>query len=545
MSILTKIFGDPSKKFFSDLSKIAESIDSLEEDIKKLSDDELKNKTLEFKQELSQGKNLDDILLESFAVVREAAKRTLNQRHFNSQLLGGLILHQGKIAEMKTGEGKTLTSTLPIYLNALSGKGVHVVTVNDYLSRRDVVWMGQIYNFLGLSVGCINHDTSFLYDPHHTNLDEERDELGSFRVVHEFLKPCTRREAYEADITYGTNNEFGFDYLRDGMAYGEEQVVQAKGFNYAIVDEIDSILIDEARTPLIISAPDEESADLYKIFASIVPKLKEEEDYEVDEKQKAISVTDEGIEKVEKILGVENIYTEKGIKYVHHLNQALRARAIFSKDKDYVVRKGEIVIVDEFTGRLTPGRRWSEGLHQAIEAKENVEIQKESKTLASITFQNYFRMYEKLSGMTGTAYTSAEEFHKVYKLDVYEVPTNKPLVRKDEQDLVYATEEGKLKAVAREIKERNKVGQPVLVGTVSISKNEYLSALLKKEGIKHHVLNAKQHEDEGEIIAQAGKKGRVTVATNMAGRGVDVSLGGNPSTQEEKIFVKYKFVTGN
>ncbi len=545
MSIISKIFGDPNERFLKSLQPTIDKINELEKDFQDLSDAKLKEKTTEFKKRIKGGETLDDILPETFALVREAAKRTLDQRHYDTQILGAIVLHQGKIAEMKTGEGKTLTATLNIYLNALEGRGVHVVTVNDYLSRRDVVWMGQVYNLLGLSSSCINHEASYLYDPEHRELDEERDELGSFKVIHEFLRPCSRKEAYEADITYGTNNEFGFDYLRDSMAYDKEQIVQRK-HNYAIVDEIDSILIDEARTPLIISVPDEESAELYKTFATIVPKLKKEEDYTIDEKQKAVSINDNGIEKVEKILGIDDIYTEKGIKHVHHLNQALRAHALFKKDKEYVVKPapagasggGEIVIVDEFTGRLMPGRRWSEGLHQAVEAKENVDVQKESRTLASITFQNYFRGYGKLSGMTGTAFTSAEEFHKVYNLEVVPMPTNKPLIRKDEQDFVYASEQGKYKAIAREVKERHEKGQPVLIGTVSINKNEYLSALLKKEGVPHKLLNAKQHEEEGEIIAQAGKKGMVTVATNMAGRGVDVVLGGNPSTKEESEEVK-------
>ncbi len=537
MSFLNKIFGDPNEKFLKSLQPTIDKINELEKDFQDFSDANLKEKTTEFKKRLEDGETLDDILPEAFAIVREASKRTLNQRHFDTQILGAIVLHQGKIAEMKTGEGKTLTATLTIYLNSLGGKGVHVVTVNDYLSRRDVVWMGQIYHALGLTSGCINHEASYLYDPEHVEKDEERDKLGSFKVVYEFLKPCSRKEAYGADITYGTNNEFGFDYLRDSMAFGKEQITQRE-HNYAIVDEIDSILIDEARTPLIISVPDEESAELYKTFSSIVPNLKKDEDYTIDEKQKAVSINDNGIEKVEKILEIDDIYTEKGIKHVHHLNQALRSFALFKKDKDYVVKHGEIVIVDEFTGRLMPGRRWSEGLHQAIEAKEGVVVQKESRTLASITFQNYFRGYKKLSGMTGTAFTSAEEFYKVYNLEVVPMPTNKPLIRKDRQDFVYSTEKGKYKAIAREVKERHEKGQPVLIGTVSIDKNEYLSALLKKEGVTHRLLNAKQHEEEGEIIAQAGKKGMVTVATNMAGRGVDVVLGGSSSTKEESEKVK-------
>ncbi len=540
MSILTKILGDSNARFLKNLQPVVDKINALEKDFEKFSGDDLKNKTKEFKERLDKGETLDDILPEAFGVVREAGKRTLKQRHFDVQLLGGIVLHQGKIAEMKTGEGKTLVATLPVYLNALTGKGVHVVTVNDYLSRRDAVWMGQIYNTLGLTTGCLNHESSFLYDAaHHGHSegqekkeDEARDTLGGFKVVHEFLRPCTRREAYEADITYGTNNEYGFDYLRDNMAYSESEVFQ-RGHHFTIVDEIDSILIDEARTPLIISAPDEESAELYKVFSRIVPQLKKEEHYTIDEKQKAVSINEEGIEKVEKLIGIKDIYTEKGVRYVHHLEQALRAHVFFKRDKDYVVKNGEVIIVDEFTGRLMPGRRWSEGLHQAIEAQEGVSIQRESRTLASVSFQNYFRLYGKLSGMTGTALTSAEEFSKVYNLDVVVVTTNKPMVRKDYSDFVYQSEAGKFKAVVQEIKQRHAQGQPVLVGTVSIEKNEYLSALLRAEGVPHRLLNAKHHEEEGEIIAQAGKKGTVTVATNMAGRGVDIVLGGNPSLPGE------------
>jgi len=554
MSILTKIIGDPNKRFLKKLKPIVEEINKLEENIEKLSDEELKNKTKEFKDRLSKGDSLDNILPEAFAAVRGASKRSLGQRHFDVQLLGGIILHQGKIAEMKTGEGKTLVATLPAYLNALEGRGVHIVTVNDYLSRRDAVWMGQIYHALGLSVGCLNHEASYLYDPNYQNsnlksspygrspegrqkLDEVRDTLGSFKIVHEFLRPCSRREAYEANITYGTNNEFGFDYLRDNLAYETSQISQAS-HHYAIVDEIDSILIDEARTPLIISAPAEESSDFYLMFSRLAEKLEQDLDYKIDEKLKAISITEQGIDHAEKMLGIEDIYTEKGIKYVHHLETAVRAQALFLRDKDYVVKNDEIIIVDEFTGRLMPGRRWSEGLHQAIEAKEGVTIQKESRTLASITFQNYFRMYKKLAGMTGTAVTSAEEFHKVYNLETIVVPTNMPMIRNDRQDLVFQTEKGKTQAIAEKIKELHKKGQPVLVGTVSIEKNEYLSAILKKEGVAHRILNAKNHEEEGEIIAQAGGRGTATIATNMAGRGVDIVLGGNPPNKNDAETVK-------
>jgi len=558
MSIIAKIFGDSNKKFLKKLEPIVALVNSFEDKMKSLSDEELKNKTAEFKKLLGQekgekdSKTLDDILPEAFAAGREAARRTLKQRHFDVQILGGIVLHQGKIAEMRTGEGKTLVATLPAYLNALAGKGVHVVTVNDYLSRRDAVWMGQIYDALGLTVGCINHEASYVYDRNHQTqisnlksqkekeedkLDKERDATGSFHVVHEFLRPCSRKEAYAADITYGTNNEFGFDYLRDNIVYDAGDVVQ-RGYHFAIVDEIDSILIDEARTPLIISAPSAESDDFYKMFAKVAEKMEKEKDFTVDEKLRAITLTNDGIEKAEKILGIGNIYTEKGIKYVHHLETAVRAKALFHKDKEYVIKNGEVIIVDEFTGRMMPGRRWSEGLHQAVEAKEGVDVQKESRTLASITFQNYFRMYAKLGGMTGTALTSAEEFHKVYELVTINVPTNKPLARLDRPDLVFQNEKGKFKAIAEKIKEINRKGQPVLVGTVSIDRNEYLSGLLKVEGVPHKVLNAKHHEEEGEIVAQAGRKGAVTIATNMAGRGVDIVLGGNPPTAGEAEEVK-------
>lgn len=564
MSFWDKIRGVSQTKGLKQFEPIVATVNSFEEGIKKLSDSELKNKTLEFKQRLGvshtnsssqnlskeekdlqhqkEQKILKEILPEAFAVVREAARRTLGQRHFDVQLIGGMILNSGAIAEMRTGEGKTLVATLPAYLNALTGKGVHVVTVNDYLSRRDAVWMGQIYNALGLSVAVINHESSFLYDPSHkqspeTNtddkLDKERDETGAFKVVHEFLRPCTRTEAYSADITYGTNNEFGFDYLRDNLEYSADRLRQ-RPFNFAIVDEIDSILIDEARTPLIISAPTRDAENIYRQFANLVSSFVENEDYTVEEKHKAIQLTESGINKAEKYLGVDNIYTDKGVKYVHHLETAVRAKAIFHKDKEYVVRDGEVMIVDEFTGRLQPGRRWSEGLHQAIEAKEGVKIQQESRTYASITFQNFFRMYPKLSGMTGTALTSSEEFFKVYGLEVYTVPTNVKAVRIDHNDQIFRTEIGKFKAISRKVKEVHAKGQPVLIGTVSIEKNQLLSEFLRAEGIPHTLLNAKPEfaEKEGEIVAQAGKKGAVTIATNMAGRGVDIKLGGNPNTKE-------------
>jgi len=539
MSIITKIFGDANEKYLKNIQSLVEKINSLEKEFENPAlfgkRAGLKEKTAEFKERLGKGETLDSILPEAFALVREAAKRTLKQRHFNVQLIGGIVLHQGKIAQMLTGEGKTLAATLPLYLNAIEGKGCHLVTVNDYLARRDTVWMGQIYHALGLSVGCLNHEQSFLYDPEFKKPPEEkekmRDELGGFYVVEDFLRPCTRKEAYLADITYGTNNEFGFDYLRDNMVYDLSQQVQ-RGFNYAIVDEVDSILIDEARTPLIISAPDIEATKWYEEFARIIPKL-EKADYEIDEKMRAVTLTESGINKIEKILGLGNIYEEKGIKYLHHLEQSLKAEALFKRDRDYVVKDGEILIVDEFTGRLMPGRRWSGGLHQAIEAKEGVQVLPESITLATITFQNYFRMYKKLAGMTGTAATSAEEFDKVYGLEVICVPTNKPMIRQNFPDRVYKSENGKFQALVREIKERHEKGQPILVGTTSIEKNEYLGKLLEREGISHQILNAKHHEKEGQILAQAGKLGQVTIATNMAGRGVDIILGGNPQNPEE------------
>ena len=541
MSFLTKIFGDANERYLRKLKPIVEKINSLEQKFERFSDGELKERAKELKEKARKSEDLDDFLPEAFALVREAAKRTLHQRHFDVQLIGGIVLHQGKIAQMLTGEGKTLTATLPAFLNALSGKGVHIVTVNDYLARRDTVWMGQIYHFLGLSVGCLNHEQAFLYDPEYKKPDAQkdkiRDELGGFKVVEDFLRPCKRKEAYLADITYGTNNEFGFDFLRDNMAYDESQLVQRE-LNFAILDEIDFILIDEARTPLIISAPDTEAAKLYKDFARIIPQLQKDLDYEVDEKLKIVTLTEKGIEKLEKILKIKNLFVEKGIDYLHHLEQALRAKELFQRDRDYIVKDGKVIIVDEFTGRLMPGRRWSGGLHQAIEAKENVKILPESRTLATITFQNYFRLYKKLAGMTGTAISAAEEFDKVYGLDVICVPTNKPMIRKDLPDRIYRTKAGKFRAIVEEVKKRHQKGQPILIGTRSIQKNEYLARLLKKEGLNCQVLNAKNHEKEAQIIAQAGKLGAITVATNMAGRGVDIILGGNPQDKKEAEKVK-------
>lgn len=539
MNILKSLFGDNDAKILKQYNPRVEQINSFEEAISKLSDEDLSKKTAYFKEQLKSGKTLNDILPEAFAVVRETSKRLSGERHYDVQLIGGIIIHEGKIAEMRTGEGKTLVATLPAYLNALTENSVHIVTVNDYLAKRDAVWMGQIYSFLGLSVSILNGNESFIYDPKYDKeeIDKERDEEGSYHVVDEFLKPCTRREAYQADIVYGTNSQFGFDYLRDNIDYEIENIRQRE-LNFAIIDEIDSILIDEARTPLIISAPAKDAENLYSLFAGIAKQLKEGEDYTVDEKHKAVNLSDQGIEKAEKLLGVENIYTEKGIKYVHHLETAVKAKAVFKKDKEYVVKDNKITIVDEFTGRLQPGRRWSDGIHQAVEAKEGLEIEQESKTYASVTYQNYFKMYKKLSGMTGTAETSKEEFFKVYGLDVAVIPTHKPIQRIDNNDLIYQTELGKFKALARSVKEANEKGQPVLIGTVSVEKNELLSSFLTKEGVEHQILNAKNHENEGEIIAQAGKKSAVTIATNMAGRGVDIKLGGVPYDKEKYEEVK-------
>ncbi|MDD5621030.1 MAG: preprotein translocase subunit SecA [Candidatus Pacebacteria bacterium] len=542
MSFLSKILGDDNQKFVKQTESIVQKINNLENEISLLSDDRLKERSLNLIEALKNGKTLDDVLEESFALIRESAKRTLNQRHFDVQLIGGIALHKGKIAEMRTGEGKTLAATAPAYLNALSKKGVHIVTVNDYLAKRDAVWMGQIYHLLGLSVGCIAHESAFLYDPTYKaenieEMDKQRDEAGSFKVMEDYLKPVSRKEAYLADITYGTNHEFGFDYLRDNMIYDQSQKAQRE-LSFAIIDEVDSILIDEARTPLIISAPDTESSAMYRDFAKIIPQLKSETDYQMFEKEKAVTLTEEGILRIEKILGTDNIYEDKGVRYLHYLEQSLRAEVLFKKDRDYVVKDGQIIIIDEFTGRLMHGRRWSGGLHQAMEAKEGLNVQAESITLATISIQNYFRMYAKLAGMTGTALTSAEEFGKVYNLDVIVIPTNRPMVRKDSKDAIYKTEKAKLDAIVERIKECYKNGQPVLVGTRSIEKNEHIGKLLSIDGIPHNILNAKNHQREGEIIAQAGKLGAVTVATNMAGRGVDIILGGNPSDEKEAEKVK-------
>jgi len=517
MSFFQKIFGSNEREI-SKLRPLVEVINSYDATTSALSDEALRAKTDEFRGRLTGGAAIDEILPEAYAVVREAAKRAIGERHYDVQLIGGVVLHHGTIAEMKTGEGKTLTSTLPIYLNALSGKGVHVVTVNDYLAKRDANWMGRVYRFLGLSTACIlGQGASYRFDPKTTDQD-------TVSVEMENLVPISRREAYACDIAYGTNNEFGFDYLRDNMVPSLEEKVQ-RNLHFAIVDEVDSILIDEARTPLIISAPDTESTKLYERFAGIVPRLSGETDYAIDEKMKVVTLTDAGVEHVEKLLGMENIYATGNVQYVHHLEQSLKAHIIFKLDRDYVVKDGEVIIVDDFTGRLMPGRRYSDGLHQAIEAKEHVAVQRESRTLATITFQNYFRLYDKLAGMTGTASTSAEEFAKVYKIDVTEIPTHRPLVRKDFADVIYKTEVAKFAAIAARVKEVHATGQPVLIGTIAIEKSEYLAALLTHEGVPHRVLNAKNHESEAQIVASAGQKGAVTIATNMAGRGTDIKLG--------------------
>jgi len=549
MSIIGKIFGDANEKYLKKLEPVLHKINSLEPKLEKFSDAQLKEKTEEFKQRLEKNESLDNILPEAFALVREAGKRTL-------QVIGGIVLHQGKIAEMKTGEGKTLAATLPLYLNALKSRGAHLVTVNDYLAKRDAVWMGQIYDILGLSVGCITHETAYVYDSEYKpenpksqipnpkqipnsksqipngERDKERDLMGGFKIVESYLRPVERKQAYLADIIYGTNNEFGFDYLRDNMVYDLKDKSQRE-FHYAIVDEVDSILIDEARTPLIISAPDGESTEKYYQFSKIVEQLEKNQDYEIDEKMRAVTFTESGQNKVVGYLKTDP-WAENDIATTHQLEAALKAKTLFEKDKDYVIKDGQVVIVDEFTGRLMPGRRWSGGLHQAVEAKEGVKVQQESRTFATITFQNYFRMYDKLAGMTGTAVTSAEEFDKVYKLEVIIIPTNKSLARQNLSDRIYKSLNGKFEAVVKEIKARHEKGQPVLVGTVSIEKNEYLGKLLEREGISHQILNAKHHEKEGEIIAQAGRYGAVTIATNMAGRGVDIILGGNPPDLEEQ-----------
>ncbi len=542
-TLLRKVFGTKHERDVKRLQPNVVAINALEPQLKTLDDAALQAKTAEFRKRLEDGADVDDVLAEAFAVCREAARRALGMRHFDVQLIGGMVLHEGKIAEMATGEGKTLVATLPAYLNSLTGRGVHIVTVNDYLAKRDAQWMGPVYQALGLSVGVIQHEASFLYDPRFVTPD----------VRMTALRPCSRPEAYRADITYGTNNEFGFDYLRDNMRFYREELVQRE-LHYAIVDEVDSILVDEARTPLIISGPAEESTELYYKIDRIIPKLKraativegklseveatKEGDYIVDEKSKAVALTEAGIASCERLLTVDNLYDPNNIDVLHHIQQALRAHALYKRDVDYVVKDGQVIIVDEFTGRMMPGRRWSDGLHQAVEAKEAVRIERENQTLATITFQNYFRMYDKLAGMTGTAETEAEEFAKIYKLDVVVIPTNRPLTRVNNPDVVYKTEREKFNAVVEDIIERHGRGQPVLVGTISIEKSERLSTLLKKRGVRHEVLNAKYHEREAEIVAQAGRQSAVTIATNMAGRGTDILLGGNPDFLSKELLRK-------
>ena len=522
-AVLAKIFGTRNEREVKAMRPVIAAMNDLEPSMLQLSDIDLAAKTIEFKEKLAQGASLDDLLIESFAVVRETSRRVLNMRHFDVQLIGGMVLHKGRIAEMKTGEGKTLVATAPSYLNALEGKGVHIITVNDYLAKRDSEWMGRIHRFLGLTVGIIVHD----------------------------LDDAERQENYRADITYGTNNEFGFDYLRDNMKFNLANCVQ-RGHNFAIVDEVDSILVDEARTPLIISGPSEESTDKYYKANKVIPHLQRGEviegkepgekyttgDYTIDEKHRSAALTEEGVLHVERLLGIGNMYEPQNVEWNHHIQQSLKAHAVFQKDKDYVVKDGEVLIVDEFTGRLMPGRRWSDGLHQAVEAKEGVKIERENQTLATITFQNYFRMYKKLAGMTGTAETEAAEFEKIYKLDVTVIPTNRPLIRLENQDVVYRTEDEKFRNAAKEIKAFQERGQPVLVGTISVDKSERLSTLLKKNGVRHEVLNAKNHEREAHIVAQAGRKGSVTVSTNMAGRGTDILLGGNPDSMARDVMRK-------
>jgi preprotein translocase subunit SecA len=541
--LLRKIFGTKHERDVKRMMPAVTAINALEDGLRGLDDAALRDRTAALRDRLAAGESVDDVLPEAFAVGREAARRTVGMRHFDVQLIGGMVLHQGTIAEMATGEGKTLVATLPAYLNALGGRGVHIVTVNDYLAKRDAQWMGPIYQALGLTVGVIQHEASFLYDPAYVTPD--------IRMT--ALRPCTRREAYLADITYGTNNEYGFDYLRDNMRFAQDELVQRE-LHYAIVDEVDSILIDEARTPLIISGAADESTELYFRIDRIIPKLRraativegklseieeqKEGDFIVDEKSKAVSLTEQGIAACERLLAVDNLYDPQHIDVLHHIHQALRAHTLYRRDVEYVVKDGQVIIVDEFTGRMMPGRRWSDGLHQAVEAKEGVRIERENQTLATITFQNYFRMYDKLAGMTGTAETEAAEFAKIYELDVTVIPTNRALIRVNNPDVVYKTEREKFNAVVDDIVQCHERGQPVLVGTVSIEKSERLSALLKKRGVRHEVLNAKYHEREAEIVAQAGREAAVTIATNMAGRGTDILLGGNPDFLAKELLRK-------
>ncbi|MBO19189.1 MAG: preprotein translocase subunit SecA [Chloroflexi bacterium] len=522
VSVLQKVLGDPNQKALKKLYPIVDETNDLEAETQELTDEQLKAKTEEFRSRLTGKEDLEDIMPEAFAVVREAARRNLKQRHYDVQLIGGMVLNQGQIAEMKTGEGKTLVATLAVYANALEGKGVHVVTVNDYLARRDPVWMSPIYHALGLSIGCLQHDASYMYDPEITEAPNGM----------EYLRAVSRSEAYAADITYGTNNEFGFDYLRDNMTLDAANRVQRE-LHFAIVDEVDNILIDEARTPLIISGPAEEPVQLYQSFAKLVTRLDDETDFTIDERTKAISLTQEGIAKMEKWTNTDNLYDPENYHQVHYMENALTAEVMKIRDKEYVVKDGEVIIVDEFTGRLQPGRRWSDGLHQAVEAKEGLKIQRESITYATITLQNYFRMYEKLAGMTGTALTESDEFFKIYGLEVVAVPTNLPLAREDNSDLVFQTEDGKWKVITEDVAQLHEEQKPILIGTTSIEASEYLSELLRKRGVPHQILNAKNHEHEASIVAQAGRLGAVTVSTNMAGRGTDIVLGGADTSRSD------------
>lgn len=536
MSVLSRLFSkNQSAAFIKAASSVIEKANALEEGIRGLSQEGLKSRLQNVRERTSGEVTEDADVAEVFALVREASFRTLSERHYDVQLIGGLALAKGRIAEMRTGEGKTLVATLPATLRALKKSGVHIVTVNDYLARRDASWMGQVYDYLGLTVGVVTSSGAYVYDASHVPQEEDkvRDADGSFKVFYDYLRPVDKKTAYAADITYATNNELGFDYLRDNTAYDASQIVQ-RGHSFAIVDEIDSILIDEARTPLIISGPAADAGGLYERFADIVKSFTEGEDYTVDEKQRAVQISETGITKAEKALGIENLYTEGGMKYAHHLETAVRAKALFNKDKEYVVKDGEVIIVDEFTGRLQHGRRWSEGLHQAVEAKERVSVKAESRTYASVTFQNYFRLYDQVAGMTGTGLSSEEEFYSVYRLEVVAIPTHRPVQRIDRNDLIFQTQTGKYTALTRQVGELHTKGQPVLIGTVAIEDNEVVSQALSSAGIPHEVLNAKNHEREGEIIAEAGKKGRVTVATNLAGRGVDIKLGGTHANKEAR-----------
>ncbi len=538
MFLLDLITGNTTAAFLRKARTIVAQVNAFEPQMQELTDAQIPEKTAEFRVRYEQGETLDQLLPEAFALCREASRRSMNMRHFDVQVIGGYALHTGNLAEMRTGEGKTLVATLPAYLNSLSGKGVHIITVNDYLARRDCQWMGPIFAALGVSVGVVNDNfKSFEFDPSHHDLDEQLEEQGDYKILEPYLRPVSKREAYACDITYGTNSQFGFDYLRDNTVHFPAQLVQ-RGHEYAIVDEVDSILIDEARVPLILSTMSDEASDIYRKFAQFAKTIQKDVDFTVDEKHHAIQLTNDGLDKAERFLGVDNLYTPQNIRLAHHLENAVRAESLYLRDREYLVRNGEVMIVDQFTGRVQEGRRWSDGLHQAVEAKEGVEVKQETRTLASITYQNYFKFYKKLSGMTGTGKTSEEEFHKVYNLDVHPIPTNQPIRRIDNVDLIFINEEAKWRAIAEKVKELNKKGQPVLIGTVSVEKNELLSLFLNQQGIPHTLLNAKNHENEGQVIAEGGRKGAVTVATNMAGRGIDIKLGGADATPEQAAEIR-------